>query len=148
MMLLPLVVSFVAMGCGPSTTTVSGTVTYQNKLVKGGSVTFVALDKDKPAATGPIKEDGTYSIPRVPVGEVKVCVDTKAMDPSKVAKVPKYAPPPGAVAPEGLTGGGIDKEEMTRRFVRIPDRYADPSTTDLQTTISGLGAKYDIQLKP
>jgi len=148
MVFLLLVVSFVSVGCGPSTTTVSGTVTYQNKPVKGGSVTFIALDTGKPAASGSIKEDGTYSIPRVPVGEVKVCVDTKAMDPSKVARFPKYAPPPGAPAPEGLTGGGTDKEEMIRRFVKIPDRYADPSTTDLQTTISGLGAKYDIQLKP
>lgn len=129
-------------GCGDSTGEVSGKVTYNNAVVKGGSVTFVG-EAGKPSVSTQIGEDGSYTAKNVPYGEIKVCVDTEALDPAKRAKVPKYGPPAGQTAPEGLGGG----EDTSKRFVKIPDHYSKPDTTDLKVTVGSGKVQYNIELK-
>lgn len=134
------------MGCGPTVAKVSGKVSYQDKVVKGGIVMFVV--EGKGTSQGRINEDGTYSIPDVPAGTAKVCVDTSSLNPAKVSSTFKYSAPKDAKAPEGLTGSGPDRAEMERRYVSIPERYADPNKTTITTTISGGMQEYNIKLDP
>ena len=144
--LLPVAMSVALVGCGSSTGTVTGKVTFKDKVVKGGIVMFVA--EGKPSAQSQIGEDGSYSVKDAPAGSVKICVDTSSMDPSKASTAPKYAPPKDAQAPEGFGSGGPDRDEMKRRYVEIPEKYADPKTTTLTTTVTGGTQTYDIKIEP
>ena len=136
--------AFGAAGCGAATGAVSGKVSYKDKLLKGGNVTFVSLE-GKPSASTSIKEDGTYSIPNAPTGKVKICVETESLNPAGKIKAPRYSPPPGAQAPAGFDTG--DPADMAKRFVAIPGRYANPDTTDLAYEVKGGSAEYNIELK-
>lgn len=62
-------------GCG-SNGELSGTVSYKGKPLKGGYVTFVAKDGGL-TFPSPISSTGSYSIPKLPSGDYKVCVDTE-----------------------------------------------------------------------
>jgi hypothetical protein len=85
-------------GCGKSSGDVTGTVHYQGKPLKGGSVTFAPADGQGPSFTTLINEDGTYTVEKVLAGEYKVCVDTEMLR-SKVG-------PPGMVGGGGSGGKG------------------------------------------
>ena len=142
---LPLAAVLASVGCGASTGKVSGKVTYGDKVVKGGVVMFFVEGKGN--AQGQISEDGTYSIAEVPAGSAKVCVDTKSMNPANAKPFMKYTAPKDAKAPEGF-GGGPDRAELERRYVSIPERYADLTKTTLTQTITGGAQTYDIKLDP
>src|SRR4051794_22586118 len=66
-------------GCGASGS-VSGKVSYKGTMLKGGTVTFHS-PMGKASAVAQIGEDGSYTIEKVPAGDVKICVDTKMLDP-------------------------------------------------------------------
>jgi hypothetical protein len=71
------------------------------------------------------------------------------MNPAKAAKsVFKYQAPKDAAVPEGLGTSGRDRAELERRFVPIPDRYANPDTTTLTTTVAGAKYEFNIKLDP
>ena len=145
-LMLPVILSLGLVGCGASTAKVSGKVTYGDKIVKGGDVTFVVEGKGTSSAR--INEDGTYTVEGVPAGTAKVVVDTKALNPANVTGVVKFNPPKDAKLPEGLSGAGADKAELARRFVPIPEKYADLNKTPLTTTITGGTQEYNIKLEP
>lgn len=65
-------------GCGQPTATVTGTVRYQGKPLVCGNVTLVA--SSGVAFAGSIRPDGSYSIPDVPTGPVKLGVTS--LDPN------------------------------------------------------------------
>ncbi len=144
-LLLPLLASLALVGCGASTGKVSGKVTFGEKTVKGGTVTFFVAGKG--TSSGQISEEGTYSLPDVPAGTAKVYVDTSTMNPANVKSVMKYAPPKDQKAPEGLTSGP-DRAELARRYVAIPQRYADPQQTPLTLNVTGGAQTYDIKIEP
>lgn len=134
-------------GCGNiGKSTVSGRVEYFGKVLKGGNVTFV-----KPGygtASGPIKDDGTYTVAGVPLGTVKVCVETKSLAPKSSGKAFNYTPPKGAQLPGGYDpNAGGNSEETAKRYVKIPDKYGDPEQTDLTLEVTGPTMTYDILLK-
>jgi len=127
-------------GCS-STGTVSGKVSYKGNPVKGGSITFVS-PQGKASASTSINEDGTYTIPSIPAGDVKVCVDTSMLNPAgKTA--PKYSPPGGQNSPYGPG----DASDGAKRYVAIPTEYADPDKTNLTCTVRGGRQTFDIELK-
>jgi len=68
-------------GCGKSTGSVSGKVTYKGEPLPSGTVTFVT---DAGVVSSPIAVDGTYSIPKAPLGTVAITVTTPAV----VANIP------------------------------------------------------------
>ncbi|HSQ56619.1 MAG TPA: hypothetical protein VLM40_12825 [Gemmata sp.] len=150
-------------GCGKSSGSVSGKVSYQGKALKGGSVSFVSEDGGRSFA-GPIKEDGTYTIPDLLSGEYKVCVETSSLNMRGGQKGPKYAgssggkaaiptdkgPPPGAPIPEGYTPSNpaaAKADAVQKRFIPIPDKYAKPDTTDITYSFKGGNETYNIDLK-
>ena len=97
-----------ASGCGrkpelrPDWAMVSGTVTYQGKLLPGGEVIW-CIEKDGAAVMrgGAIREDGTFILD-APIGPAKVAIHTADM-----------------------------KKVQPARYVELPPKYADPFTSGL-----------------
>jgi len=134
-----------ATGCGGGTATVSGKVYYKNTPLKGGNVTFTRTD-GKPSVAGRIGEDGSYTLEKVPAGDVTITVETESLNPrlrTGIAKV--SAPPPGHEPPGGYNPGGQGGSDF-KNYVRIPEKYADPGQSGLHYTVAGGTQVYDIKL--
>lgn len=131
---------FAVFGCGSSTGTISGTVSYEGAPLKGGHVIFLVGGKSFNADIG---EDGGYSVSNVPAGEAKISVDTMSL--ARVGQIKfKNTPPEGAKAPPGYKMA--DPEEASRRYVAIPKKFADPEQSGLKLTIKGGKQTYEIKL--
>jgi hypothetical protein len=143
-----LVVPATLLGCGRPAGTVSGKVTKNGVPLPGGSITYQSAD-GKVRLSSPIDpEDGTYSIPNVPLGEGKFGVDNTALqgqamppmmpggvDPLKAAKehAPSDLPSPG-----GAKG----------RYVAIDPKYKDPNTSGFTWTVkkgSNRGVDWEVK---
>jgi hypothetical protein len=115
--LLPLffVLLFV-IGCGPRTGDVNGTVTYKGKLVRIGNVMLLP---DKGAhAYAELKDDGTFTASKIPVGSYRVTVTSP--DPSRpvMVKGESVAKPKGPPDPRwfALPSNASDPEKSGLRF--------------------------------
>jgi hypothetical protein len=146
-------------GCSRPVGTVSGKVTYQGKPLKGGSVGFVSSEGRLSFASG-IKEDGTYSVPNIAGGSYKVTVETSSLKPEEVKGAMPGATtapvlPKGTKlgpAPENAPAGFSDPAAMAagankRKYVAIPDNYANPDQSGLTYEFKGGSETYDIELK-
>jgi hypothetical protein len=137
---------------------VSGKVTYKGQPLKGGTVTFTTPGKGSVSA--PIAEDGSYTAARVPAGEARIAVETKSVGPPAQTKgpaafkrgPPKLRPPKDkdlesmpkdAHAP---MSGDLPKADY-KRFVPVPEQYADPEKSGLTFTVTGGPQTHDIDLK-
>jgi hypothetical protein len=130
-----------AAGCGgTSTATVSGKVSYNGSPLKAGNVTF--FPKEQPPVSTRIGEDGSYSLLKVPIGEVTICVETKSVNPSRLSKIPKMNVPKDKVSPNP----GTDLEKLAKLFTPIPDKYADPATSGRTYTVTSGAQTHDIDL--
>jgi len=137
-----LVVSVVLLsGCGASTTTVSGKVTYQGKTVVWGNVSVVASDNISYA--GEIKEDGTFTIPKVPVGPCKIGVTS----PDPEAKDPAPSPFGKDMGISAKVGKPIDRPKPPPgTWFEIPDNYRDPVNSGVTREIKkGVPLNVDLQ---
>ena len=119
-------------GCGgPFTGEVSGTVKYNGNLLPGGIVTI--SHPDGRVATCTIREDGSYSIPNAPGGEVKVSVQTLT--------------PLPAIPPFMLRGAPKSESvERAGKYVKIPERYSDPAKSGLNLTVKRGSQEFPIEL--
>ena len=140
---LVLSTSLGAAGCGSSSTaTVLGKVSYKDKPLPGGTLTFYGANNWTGSAH--IGEDGSYSIPIVPVGSVRITVETKTARPPK--------PPPG-VMPKLPKDAHIpnssmyDPEAQAKRYVAIPERYADKDKSGLTYEVTSGKQEHDIKLE-
>ena len=125
-------------GCGGSKkgATVSGTITYKGQTLGNGTVVFIAADNK--GGSSPIAADGTYSISNLPVGPVKITVETKPLPPAP--KMPNMANMPKIEMPgnEGASAG---------KYVKIPDRFKDPAQSGLTYEVKSGVQKHDIPLE-
>jgi hypothetical protein len=140
-----LLAALLAVGCGAGSGTVTGKVSYEGKPIPAGRVTF--LDGKGQTYSSPIGDDGGYSIPKVPAGEVKIAVDTGAPPPNIPAPAAvkgKTGAPPG-VPPEALKA--YDFEAQRAKYVKIPNKYKDPEKSGLTYTVTGGSQTHDIVLK-
>src|SRR5262245_48509919 len=99
LLLVPLVA-----GCGPGEGTVSGKVTYDGKPLPGGLVTFRPADPRQNPVSVQLDKEGNFPATALPVGEVKVCIDNRELEP-----VPSFGPAiPGGLSEEAkkALGGG------------------------------------------
>jgi hypothetical protein len=120
----------------------TGKVTFAGKPVTGGMMKlYPAKGEPIPCMIGP---DGIYASPsNLPSGQMAVSIDTES-----------------AKTGEGGAGGGREAKftdpEMARlmgqlkkpRYVEIPAKYKDPSTSGLSVTITKGEQTKDFDLKP
>jgi hypothetical protein len=99
--------------------TLDGTVMYGEEPIHFALV--IATGREGAAATGPINEEGRYHLENVPLGEVKIAVNTKAGQGDYMAHT---------MAP------AMAKKRPNVKFTQVPEKYQDPATTTLTTTIN------------
>jgi len=123
---LGLVVSVVVLsGCGGSHTTVSGKVTYQDRPIVWGNVSIIASDGMSYSAV--IKDDGTFTIPKMPTGPCKIGVTSPDPD---GGVIPSPLPKGMGTAPTGGVAPDRPKPAPGKWFA-IPDQYRDPVSSGL-----------------
>jgi len=106
-------------GCGAPTGTIRGKVYYKDTPLNSGTVTFLT---DKEAYRGFINQDGSYTVSKVPVGEVSIIVSINPQ------------PNPGA------------KGTSQPKVVTIPDKYGNPKTSGQKHTVTAGDQQKDIKL--
>jgi hypothetical protein len=131
-----LVATLAVTGCGSGVGSVTGKVTYGGQPLPSGTVIFHAPD----GRTGhsAIGQDGSYEIRDVPVGTVRVSVQSHSRIPDGLSKAamrdPDFKAP--KTLPQGL------------RLVNIPQRYGNPSRSGLRYAVISGRQTYDITLEP
>lgn len=140
-----------AAGCrtSPNPAKVSGKVTYKGQPVKGGDIVF---HSDQGTYRGTLGQDGSYEIVDLPVGEMKVTVDTEFLNPDK--KATTYGGGRGdkmtneRLAAERAAGRGpASRDEQLARYTKIPPKYSNVASTDLKTTLEKGKQTRDFELK-
>lgn len=119
-----------AAGCGGGTGELAGTVTYQDKPLRQGTVLVAAGDGS--TQSGVIRDDGSYTVTNVPAGPVKIAVTSPDPRSVKVARRKKDEKPP---PPD------------TSKWFAIPEKYADPAKSELTTTVKSGRNPFNIDLK-
>jgi hypothetical protein len=127
-------------GCGPAAGTISGKVTYKDKPLPGGSVTFLTSDQKVKSAT--IGTDGTYQIAGVTVGPAKIGVSPPAA-PTALPKGMKMDASKMGGAPEG---SAVALPPDTKP-VALPPQYQDPAKSGETYTVTAGKQEHDIHLK-
>jgi hypothetical protein len=134
-----------AAGCAGGKGVVSGKVSYQGKPVRAGTVSFVPQGGG--VMSSPIEEDGSYTIRNVPVGTVKITVETES------ARPPALQSGRGGEAPEFMRKYVKEKNpelaspERAKRFVPIPKQYSDADKSNLTYEVKSGKQEHDIDLK-
>lgn len=119
---------------------VTGKVLYKGKPLPGGRVMFVTA-KWGFTSSGVIDENGQYEI-KSPVGDVNIAVDNRILQAQKKEKgktQPKKSPSaklPGAELPPPPKG----------KYVKIPEKYADPGKSGLSFKVEKGTQTHDITL--
>lgn len=134
-LLAALVVCPLAAGCGPGNAEVTGNVSFRGERLESGTVAFHGSHG---TVVAPIKADGTYAATKVPVGPLKISVETS----------------PVAAAGEGkekLSKGNLQAEggdaPMIGKYTKIPDHYADKEKSGLNLDVKPGKQQFDITLK-
>ena len=115
---------------------VTGTVTFDEKPLPAGRVTFLCDGGKRPAISSPINARGGYEIPNPPVGRARVSVETFK---------PQPKPEPGVDPQTGIDN--LIGWEDTGPYVPIPKRYGSPKTSGLEFTIDAGEHTFDIPLR-
>jgi hypothetical protein len=124
-----------SLGCGAKKATVSGTVSYKGEKLGNGNITFVGANEH--ASTAQIKADGSYEVSNVPVGTVKIQIET--------------IPPPPENMSKNLMGMGAPKMEGSKqpdngKYVKIPDKYKNAEKSGLTYEVKSGPQTHDINL--
>jgi hypothetical protein len=149
---LNLTLAFFVVGCDSGgnkqfPAKVTGKITYNGNAVKGGTVAFLPAGASAPLKFS-IGADGSYNAPDLPEGPMTVTVETESLNPEK--KHETYGGrggkgPPGGKGPSSyLPAGAVTA--ATDHYVKIPAKYADPSTSGLSTTLKKGAQTFDIKL--
>lgn len=141
-LLLLLSVFFVA-GCGqvaheiPDTgATLEGAITLNGKPIP---LALIIVRSENATSDFVVREEGKYKVPSVPLGLVKIGVDTEAMRGEVISRsmANAYKGPDGKI-----------KEEQAKKlkFIPVPIKYADPDTSGLVFEIKKGSNTFDIIL--
>jgi hypothetical protein len=136
---LPLTV----LGCGKSVGTLSGKITKGGSPLPGGLVNYVSAD-GKTRLSGEIKpEDGSYTIPGVPLGDGKIGVDNTNL---------QAISQPGAIDPlknmKGPVPEGMQSKSSLGKYVPIDSKFKDPNTSGFTVTVKrGTNTGNDFEVK-
>jgi len=120
-------------GCGRSFYKVSGEVTYKGKAVPKGTISFLPKEKGvRPVASA--IENGKYTIPQAPAGEMTVTISTPPPPPE---------PEKGKKPPPRFKPKEKPKEDMN-----VPAKYGDRKTTPLTYTVTSGEQTKNFELQP
>ena len=139
-----------ASGCG-GTGDVKGTVSYKGEKLTFGSVTAHASNG---SFADSIKEDGTYELKGLGVGEVKFFVyvqDPKAVAATiELSNKAKESQGKGGGRVGGLTTGegASAAAEVVAKQNMVPEKYSDMTNPILIYTVKGGANNFDILLTP
>lgn len=130
LLLLPL-----TSGCGGQAKgTINGKVTYQDKPLSSGTVTFVP-ETGSPEYSE-IQSDGSYRMKNAPLGPVKIGVQRKSgQETLKSSGMPRNPKDYGKLR-EAIAENG-----------NLPPKYADPNKSGLTYTVTKGTQQHDIDLK-
>jgi hypothetical protein len=133
-------------GCGRKGSTVSGKVYYKGQPLTAGMVQFFPEGKGGDFSSS-IKQDGSYSISKVPPGSVKITVTSNTTNP-----MPKLPP----MAAKGMKKGGEMMKKSggegavnpfeTKQGVAVPPKYGNPDESGLKLDVTGGNQPYDIKI--
>ncbi len=147
------VAGLAAAGCGKSTGSLTGTVTYKGNPVTGGLMLFVdAQGKSFPGSLNPA---GNYNCPDLPPGDYIVTINTslmKPVDPGQSTKemIAKQGQDQSQTKlPESMTKDLAKVKEMgskTGQYVAIPDKYANAKTSGLTVKVEAGSQTKDFTL--
>jgi hypothetical protein len=142
----------VAAGCS-RTGKVSGKVTYKGQTLKAGTVQFFPEGKGGDYSS-PIKEDGSYSISKIPPGPAKIAVVSSTTNP--LAGMPPMARGPGAKGmkqaeeqmKKSKEGGGTGASPFeAKQGVSVPAMYGDPEKSGLKVDVTSGSQPFDIKIE-
>lgn len=128
-------------GCGGSHADVAGKVTYRDRPVAYGTVSVIGPDQK--TYYGVINPDGTFTVPRVPVGAVKIGI---------YSPDPYFEPPISAAekakVEEARRASGIPIPPKPPKGVwfRLPGKYADPLSSGLTADVRTQAGAIDLRL--
>jgi hypothetical protein len=126
---------FLAAGCGAGDAEVTGTVSFKGEKLESGTVAFHGSHGTAVAA---IKADGTYTATKVPVGPLKVSVESSPVTAAADGK-------------EKLKKGSLQLESgdsaAVGKYTKIPDHYADKEKSGLSLDVKPGKQQFDIPLK-
>ena len=140
-------------GCGEGIqrATVKGKVTLGETPIPVGNVMF--WGKDNYTASGTIDKEGNYSVADVPVGEVRISVQTPKLPPGGLEMMHRMKNNPGAKDTESVDPNDPSKRigimgNIPENIVPVPDKYNDPGTSGLTYTVKGGEQTHDLKLTP
>lgn len=129
-------------GCGPgesrlaeSGATLTGTITYKDAPIEFAMV--IVQGENNVATTGKVGDDGKYRVENVPVGPVKVAVNTQAAQGDFMSKSKQQNS--AALDPNA------SKNISGPKFVDVPSKYFMVETSGLTTTINKGENTFDIK---
>jgi hypothetical protein len=117
-------------------TPVSGNVTYKGQPVTGGQLTFVGDDWININAI--IDENGHYEI-NAPVGNVKIAIDNRMM-------IQRGSVQKAASKGAGPRPGGPEATPLKGKYVQLPNKAYDPTTSGLTYTVTSGPQTHNIEV--
>lgn len=141
--LIPSVLLVCLSGCGqtayeiPDTgATLEGAITFEGKPVP---LALIIVRSETATSDAIVREAGRYKVPSVPLGQVKIGIDTDAVRGEIVSRsmAQSYKGPDG----KATAGPGT-----SLAFIPIPKKFADPATSGITAEIKKGDNTLDITL--
>lgn len=118
---------------------VRGTVTYQGEPLSLATVMFITIDNQVYRAD--LGEDGSYAIPDVPLGKVRVAVQQA---------LPVVKPRPDPVGPGTSLGPGGQEfvpGDSSASMVPLPAKYGHPDQSGLEFELTQADQEWSVDLQ-
>jgi hypothetical protein len=139
--LLFAVIGVVVCGCGNSTATISGKVSYRGRLVTSGSI--IVLQSDGTAKSGVIQPDGSYSVAGVERGHLRIAVISP--NPAHTRSVLSVEANRARIGHKRTNA--VAYRPSTSGWFALPRDLGDPVTSGLECEIANAKVEYDINAK-
>jgi len=114
--------------------TLEGTIQYGGDPV---AIALVIVANDTASATGYVESNGRYKVENVPIGEVKIGVNTEAARGQYISQ---------SMAQSYKGPGGKGGKGALPKFVSVPQKYWEPATSGITTTTKKGLNTFDIRL--
>jgi hypothetical protein len=148
----------VVVGCGPGQGKLTGHVSFNGAPLPGGVLFFRPADTKENSISAAVDEQGNYSTV-LPAGEVQISIDNRELRPRDPAShgIPRNLPPKVQQAlekalketPKKPAEAAVNprpRPTMPGKYVEIPRRYYDITTSSLQFTVQRGDQTHDIEL--